>query len=151
MRFQAVYKFMNGFCIVHVLYHHVHILKFMDVVFDARAMAQSHHLVSCALLFSSITPNWAFNFSQKSSKFKGVCPAEVILANHCAADPFKHAAAIFIAAAESWFLWSNPAADKYHLNYVIHILVSSIFPENLGGSGSFALKDVRVVAILMWM
>ena len=31
---------------------------------------------------------------------------------------------------------------------MIHILVSSIFPENFGGSGSFALKDVRVVAIL---
>ena len=37
---------MNSFCVVHVLYHHVHVLKFMNIVFDARAMSQSHHLVS---------------------------------------------------------------------------------------------------------
>ena len=78
-----------------------------------------------------------------------ICLAEIILANYYAADPFKYAIAIFIAAAESWFLWFSPAADRYHLNLVIHILVSSIFPENFGGSGRFALKDVRVVVILM--
>ena len=37
---------MNSFCVVHVLYHHVHVLKFMNVIFNARAMSQSHHIVS---------------------------------------------------------------------------------------------------------
>ena len=57
---------------------------------------------------------------------------------------------MFIAAAESVLLWLSPAVDKYHLDWVIHIFVSSIFPVNLGGSGNFALNAARVgVAMIL--